>query len=346
MSDPTPGADSAASPTAPDFSAYESAANAADVARVSPPRGAKDADSPSAEPDAQAAGTPAEAAASEAAPPSDPPKKNAKTRGPELDAEIADLREKLRIRAALREELAQAPRPAADAKPAESSTAKPTVAEWQRYRQHPDAPKVEDFGEYEDFVAAQAVFVADRRFEERQARERADAESRGRLSETQQHITGFHNRLKAAREKDPAFDSKIDPGLLEVVPAFALRPGEALGPANVLLQECVKSEAAPDLLAYFSTQEGQAAWQRVCSAPTPAEMLKRFGRIEARFLSDGAPAAPAAAIPVSSAPPPPTTLGTRPPSAPDRAGAAVKAGDFSAYEAAQNAADLARLRGR
>jgi hypothetical protein len=166
------------------------------------------------------------------------------------------------------------------------------------------------------------------------------------MTETQETITGFHDRLKAAREKDPEFDTKIDPGLLEIVPAFALRPGESLGPANVLLQECVKSEAAPDLLAYFSTQEGQAAWQRVVTAPTPAEMLKRFGRIEARFLSDGSPAAPAAAIPVSSAPPPPTTLGKRPPSAPDRAGAAVSAGDFSAYEAAQNAADLARLRGR
>jgi hypothetical protein len=141
MSDPTLGAASADSPTAPDFSAFESAANAADLARVSPPRGA-DAGSPPAEPDDQAAGTPAQpVAASEAAPSSDKPKKNAQTRSAELESEITDLREKLRLRAALREELAQTARPA-DAKPADSSPAKPTAAEWQRLRQHPDAPKL------------------------------------------------------------------------------------------------------------------------------------------------------------------------------------------------------------
>jgi hypothetical protein len=332
MDTPDSGASPAASPTAPDFLAFSAAADAADLGHA-PDSGAPSDASPASEPAAQAAPD-----AGVKAP--DKPAKNAKTRTEQLDTEITDLREKLRIRAALREELQQTAHPADD--PPASEPAQPTRAEWQRYRQHPDAPKVEDFDAYEDFVAAQSVFVADQRFEERQRAHAADQRSRERLTETEQTISTFRERAQAARDADPEFDQKVDPGLMELVPAFALRPHEPVRPANVLMQECVKSDAAPALLLHFSTPEGQKDWQRIAAAATPAEMLKAFGRVEARFLSDGPPAAArAAASLVSSAPEPPTTLGRRPPASPDRAGAAIKAGDFGAYQAAADAADLA-----
>lgn len=329
MDTPDSGAQPAASPTAPDFLAFSAAADAADLGHA--PESA-------AQPDAPAPSEPAAQATPDAGVKPIKPK-NAK-RIEELDADIEAIRERLRIRHALREELNQKPT-TADAPPA-SEPAQPTKAEWQRYRQHPDAPKVEDFDAYEDFVAAQSVFVADQRFEERQRAHAADQRSRERLTETEQTISTFRERAKAARDADPDFDQKVDPGLMELVPAFALRPNEPVRPANVLMQECVKSEAAPALLVHFSTPEGQKDWQRIAAASTPAEMLKAFGRVEARFLSDGpSAAARAAASSVSSAPEPPTTLGRRPPASPDRAAAAIKAGDYGAYQAAADAADLA-----
>lgn len=331
MDTPDSGAQPAASPTAPDFLAFSAAADAADLGHV-PESGAPSDAPPASEPAAQAA-------PDAGVKPTDKPK-NAKARTEQLDTEITDLREKLRIRAALRDELAQTAKPA-DAPPA-SEPAQPTKAEWQRYRQHPDAPKVEDFDAYEDFVAAQSVFVVDKVMEARAQSQAEETRSRERMSETERTISTFKERAEAARQADPDFDQKVDPGLMELVPAFALRPNEPVRPANVLMQECVKSEAAPALLVHFSTPEGQKDWQRIAAASTPAELLKAFGRVEARFLSDGPPAAARAAAPtVSSAPEPPTTLGRRPLSSPDRAEAAIKAGDFGAYQAAADAADLA-----
>lgn len=339
---PATGAEQTDSPTVPDFSTYEAEANARDLGRAAPDRPAADAPPPSGSEGAATAAKPD--AGSDPASQTEKPKKNLQSRHAELDDEIGDLRRKLDIRRALREELGSQKAPV-DAKPSASSPETPTAAEWQRYRQHPNAPKVEDFDDYEDYTIAAGVFVTEQVFEARERRSQLEAESKARVDETGKTIKGFAERLAKAKEADPDLESKIDAGLMGIVPAFALRADEPVGPANVLLQECVTSEAAPALLLHFSTPEGHAEWRRIIGQPTPAAMLKAFGRTEARFLSDGSssPAA-TAAKPVTSAPAPPTMLGTRPPSSPDRARQAVNAGDFRAYEAEQNARDLARRR--
>lgn len=338
---PATGSEQAAPPTAPDYTAYEAEANARDLGRAAPERPAADP----APPGEQGAATAASAdAGSDPASPTEKPKRNLQTRRVEVSDEIAQLQRDLEIRRALREELAALKAPT-DAKPSASSPETPTAAEWQRYRQHPNAPKPEDFDTYEDFTTAQAVFVTERVFEARDRRAQLEAASKARTDETGQTIHGFKERIAKAREADPDFESKVDPGLMAIVPAFALRADEPVTPANVLLQECVTSEAAPALLLHFSTPEGHAEWSRIVNQPTPAAMLKAFGRAEARFLSDGSSSSAAsAAKPVTSAPAPPTMLGARPPSSPDRARQAVSAGDFRAYEAEANARDLARRR--
>jgi len=126
-----------------------------------------------------------------------------------------------------------------------------------------------------------------------------------------------------------------------------MRQGEEMRPANVLLQAVVESDAAAPLLLHFSTPAGQQDWSNIAAAPTPAAMLRAFGRIEARFLSDGsqAPAPKPAAKPITSAPEPPTALGRRA-SSPDVAASALAKGDFAGYRAAADAADLAKFRGQ
>lgn len=337
---PGPGDSPAASPPAPDFTAYAREADSRDLGRSTSP-GAP-ADSPSAQPDGQVVSTETSpAAASEPAKPTDDKKPhNLQTRLTQLDAENAQLQERLKLRKALREELRTLERPE-PARPASDPAAPPPQKTWERYKHLPGAPKVDDFDAYEDYLDARAEFIADQRHADRTQREQLDTSSRARMDATEKTIQGFHERLAQARTADPAYDSKIHAGLLDIPPAFTLPPQEVRA-ANVLVQEIVGSDASSALLVHFSTPEGQQEWAALMQAPTPAAMVRHFGRIEQRFLSSGpsSSAAPAAKT-VTSAPAPPTTLGTKPPASADRLGAAVTAGDFLAYQAAADAADLA-----
>lgn len=336
---PGTGATSAESPTAPSFSDYEQAANAADLGS-SPPSTARADSSPAPSGDQSASTDASTQAASETAPPADKPRPNLTTRKQQVDAEVAELKEQIRVAKALREELAFHRQPTDDKRAASSPAPAPTEADHARYQKHPAAPKVEDFDSYEEWSTANAVFVAKQMFEDREKSARLDAESRERVGSVQQTITGFSEKLAAARASDPEFDEKIDPGLFQLTPAFALAPGVAPRAANVLIQACVESDVSVPLLKHFSTPAGQQEWAGLAAAPTPAAMLRAFGRIEARFSSDG-PTAAQPAKPFSSAPAPPTTLGSKPPQSPDRAAAAIRTGDFRAYQAAADAADLA-----
>lgn len=336
-------ADSPTAP-APDYASFEREADARDLGRVSPPAASVEpAASPTATPAEQAASTEAlPSAASEPAKPADKAPRNLQTRHRQVDADLADLKQKLEMRKALRAELDAISAPA-NPKPA-SEPARP--ADWQRYASHPNAPKEEDFANYRDFVIASATFAADRQHEERTTRDRLDAESRARMADTEQAFTGFTDRLKLAREGDAEFDRKVDPGLLPIVPTSALPPGQPIRPQNAIMQAVVESEVGPALLVHFSTPEGREDWTKLTNVPTPAAMLRMFGRIEARI--EGQAVKPAGDPPpvnsVTSAPAPPLVLGTKPPASPDRARAAAEAGDYGAYEAAANARDLAVAR--
>lgn len=331
------------SPTVPDFAAYEAAQNAIDLG-AQPSRDVTPDSSPAPSGTQSTPTGVKDAAASETATPDEqkPPRKNLDTRHQELDGSIEALQRKLEIKRELEKQLGERPTPA---KPTESQPVK-AEPEWKRYAKHPHAPKVEDFDTYEEYVDARSTFIADQRLADRDRHAQLDARSRDRMSETEKQIAGFTERITKAREADPDFETKIAPGLREIVPAFAVKAGEPLRPANVLLQEVVTSEHSAALLLHFSTDEGRAEWNTLIASPHPAAMLKGFGRVEARFESSGQAAAgkTPAAKPVTSAPAPPRTLGNKPPTDPDRAASAVKAGDYRAYEAQADAADLARLR--
>lgn len=333
-----------ASSPGPDFATYEAAQNAADLGHTDT-TDVTPASSPAPSGTQSAPTGATRDAASEPATPDDKkPPRNLDTRHAEVDERIIELKRKLEIKRELETQLGARQPPA---KPATSQPAK-AEPEWKRYATHPHAPKVEDFDKYEDYVDARSVFIADQRLAERETHAKRDADSRERMTETEKTIAGFHARLAKAKEADADFESKIAPGLLTIVPAFALTAGEPVRAANVLLQEVVTSEFSTDLLTYFSTDEGRTKWHELIALPTPAAMVRAFGRVEARFESSGTTAEgeKPPAKPVTSAPAPPRTLGSKPPADPNRAASAVNAGDWSAYAAAADAADLARLRGR
>lgn len=235
--------------------------------------------------------------------------------------------------------------PQTDAKAGSSPAAAETPkAEYERFLAMPDAPKEETFDSYAKFSAALGLFIADKRFEERSAQAQAAQAEHGRAQVFQQTVQGARDRVTTYAEAHPDFSEQVDPRLLEIKPLSLLGPTDRIGPHHVLTEQILRSEATAELLLHFSTPDGQKDWQRLCQLP-PEDLLRAFGRIEAKYEAAPPPAADAPAPKtLSSAPPPPRQMGSRPQEPIDPSQAALKRRDFTAFAAAENAADLARLR--
>lgn len=293
------------------------------------------AESSPATPD-QAAST--DASSSPASEPGKPAKGlKLKARSAEIEAENQALQEKLRLRALLREELARTDRPT-DA-PRDSSPAPDRAPEWKRYVDMPDAPQEDAFDNYRDFTAAMGTFIADKRYEERESRQRIQQQHSQHAEKVHQTIESAQARIQAYQQTDPDFATKVHPALLELRPVSSLGSDERIGPENVLAEEVLKSEVQPHLMLHFSTPEGQAEWGRMLRL-APSDLLRAFGRIEARFESQ----APASTKTITSAPAPAMTLGRKPAAPANDVESAVANGDFAAYSARMNARDVAAHR--
>ena len=205
----------------------------------------------------------------------------------------------------------------------------------------PGAPKEDDFASYGEFTAAQALFIADQRWTEHQTRAREEGQQRQHEQSVQRMADEATSRIQKHVETHPDFESKVDPRLLSVAPVSLLKPGAKIGPHNVLAEEIAKSPVTPQLLEHFSTDEGRKDWGRLCALP-PTDLLRAFGRLEARMESGSASAA-APTKPMSSAPAPATVLGTRPADTADSIEKAVREKDYPRFEREANKAALANL---
>lgn len=263
-----------------------------------------------------------------------------------MDAEIAELNKKLELRRSLREELASLDvKPKQDAKP-DSSPAAEQLSDWERYKRHPEAPKLEDFDKpgrsYDDWMAAMSVFVADQRLGERESRQREAYSTQARRAEHARIATTAREQWNRAKAADPEFDSKVDHRLLDITPAFLLPPGQPVQPVNALSAELVRSEVFPELWLHFSTDEGRQEWTRLrqLGDRDPLAMLRGFGRLEGRFARAEAASTPTLSpSTVSHAPAPVPTVGRRASTPADPIKAALAAGDYQTYERLANAAD-------
>jgi hypothetical protein len=287
-------------------------------------------------------------AASEPAPPADKPKKNLQTRTEQLDQEIEGLKQRLAIRRELHKELDALDRQT-QTLPAASSPATPTSkADRQRYLTHPNAPKQDQYSTYEEWVEDFSVFVADQRLAEREQVQQRTAKTQEFERQVQDIASGFSKRLGEYETTKPDFIHSVAPQLMDIMPAFdCIRHGKPVGPHNALAEEIMKSDVPGQLLEHFSTPEGAKEWQQLFQTGLKdgAEMLRRFGRIEARFEKRDEPAAaPPPAKTVTSAPTPPVVLGRKPAAAADPVRDAVSTGNFAVFRREQDARDLASRR--
>lgn len=221
-----------------------------------------------------------------------------------IDQITAKHREAERERDALRAELAaeraaRAPK-TGNIQPVGPVAAKPSAAaEWKKYRQMPDAPKLADFDDMEDYTAAVGVFVADQRADERDARRYQETQQQQADHENRQSANAWSGRLAKARAADPDFDAKVGdfPASLPMKHYIAVTSGDM----------------GPDLLLYLGSHHDDA--QRIATLD-PADAIREMARIEVRL--EAAPRGPArTASPPSQAKPPIKPLGTTPLTASD-----------------------------
>ena len=144
-------------------------------------------------------------------------------------------------------------------------------------------PNPADFELYEDYVEALTDWKTDEKLRHRdfQAAQHAQAQQQVMA----QHVTAvtFAQRIAEAEKADPEIMSRVDPKLMEVRPVTALDPDEPASPANVLAEEVLRSDMAPQLLEHFSSNPKD--WQRIASAAMSAGDVRAWPRIVSRAIA-------------------------------------------------------------
>lgn len=288
-------------------------------APASPSPSSTPADSTPAEPAAQAAST--DASSSPDSEPGKPGKKaTAADRVQELLIERHQLREEnARLKAASQPQAAPQP---PDATQAASS---------------PAAADTDDFPDF-DTWSAQAEnegksYDAYTRAVIRHDRAQAQIQEQ-RAAEVRTKVATFNSRYEAAKAADPTFIPSLSADVLALQPVDVLPPGAPVSPLNVVAQEIIESEYAPQLLRHFSAHPEQLDALRTAA---PATIFRTLARLESDLRLAGAPSAVSpSAPPITKAPDPPTTLGSRPAAPVNEAEAAVARDDVAAYMAARN----------
>lgn len=262
---------------------------------------------------------------------------------------IARLKDDLALAEKLEAQLTTKTTPKQDATQ-ESSTPAATglsTAEYKRYLQMPDAPKLGDFAEIEEHTAAMALFigekVAESTFDRKFGELSKEATARdARMRDVNDRVSKADADYKAYLERTPDADTKINPLLVEIVPASLLPNPADAKPHNVLADHVMESGCPGELHEYFSTPEGTTHWQSLLTlaAVNPRAVAFAFGKLSARFDTRAAVKAATPPKTVSTAPEPVETLGKRPAAPTDDADAALAAGDFEAYARIQNTRDF------
>ena len=235
-----------------------------------------------------------------------------------------------------------------------AETAKQRVA---RLLALPDAPKVEEFDSYPEYTAAQTLFLNGELAREQTA---IQDQRQAQQAQHQRLITRdqtFRARLTEAKTADPAFVEHLSDEAKNLGGiAHAQRSGVAPGPVHIIGELLYDSPQAVPFLRAISADP--ALLQQLVALP-PAiaalppqwrtkahidHLVTEFHRLEGRLAYEAAQAPPdhgdradpAPTNLVSSAPPPPPTLGKAGHST-DPTRSALARGDFEAFDRAEMA---------
>lgn len=293
-------------------------------------------DSSPSEPDAPAVEIAAKTPADSEPAPSSKKRGNAATRNAELDTEIKDLQDKLKLRAQLREELgrtapvtpssagdkkADSP-PATEGRPPAELLTRPDVTK-------PPMDEAEFFTAYPNATLGQFT-----RYQSRydQLEYQANQSRTATLETGRQKYLGHYTK---AEESDPEIRAKLPQAFIDANPV--IRQGS--GPLDFVAREIQDSERGAEMLQHLADHPKE--FDRLSALPDAAAVIREMARLEARVSpSTSTPPTPTKGI--SSAPAPTTSLGRRNAAPADASLAAVSDGDVRRYMDEQNRKDLAR----
>jgi hypothetical protein len=294
------------------------------------------AESSPAQPVEQAAST--EVTDPPASEPGTPQPKNAETRIKELLAKerAAIARAEAAERKAADLEARQQPRDVPKAAPSPAPATAPFPPYDTYLAEHPESS-------YEDYLDARADFRAEQRFTALEAEKAQTHEREARSQSMQARDESFRVRIADAVKADPDFFNSLSDDVKTLKPFDAIRDANGRWTAqptgmHAIAEELLSSEVAPQLMRHFSDHPEDLT--RIAGL-MPAQLLKEMGKLEAR-LSTAKPITPPKTV--TDAPPPPTTLGTKPGAPANAADAAVASGDQAAYKAARLRDRTANLR--
>lgn len=297
---------------------------------------ASDADSESSPADSTPA-APAEQAVStetlsEAAPePATPSKKrNADTRIKELladrqarDARIAALEQELTSsRSAPQQQTRQA-----DPSPAAGEPYPDFDTTWEQA--HPGQS-------YTDWDNGRVAHVALQVVEQREAAQHQRQTADRQTQQRDDRAKTFHERYTAAVAADATWADRISPEVRALRPVDALGPDESLTAGNVIAQEIIESPNAASLMLYLSEHPDELA---ALHTLPQAGILRRLGRLDAQLETPTAPGPRPKTV--STAPAPPSLLGSRPAVPADDLAAAIRDQDTGRYIRIKNAREMA-----
>jgi hypothetical protein len=200
---------------------------------------------------------------------------------------------------------------------APSITYPPDLATWDAYlAAHPEA-------QYEEYTDARGDFRAEARARQAESHEQDSRTA----TERQTRLTAFGAKLQAAKAADPQFDTRISPAVANLRPLDVLGPDEVPTAMNALAQEIVLAADPIALMRHLSDHPEEL--QRIGALPNSRELLRAMATLEASLTPPAVPLPK----PVTSAPPPPTTLGSKPVEPADELEAAVASNDVGRFRA-------------
>lgn len=212
--------------------------------------------------------------------------------------------------------------------------AKPLLKDAEFFAAHPDA----EYSDYAQYVTRHTAAV-DR------AAEHSRSQMTQGLAAQQARMDGFNAKLTASAAADPEFGKKLSPDVAALVPIAWMKPDAPFTVDNAIAEEIIEAgDHAPDLMLHLSQHPDDL--RKLRATENPRQLSAAIGRFVGRLEREAAADAEPETKHVSDAPDPATTLGKRPGVAADPIAGAVKAQDFTRYQAEKRARLLAQRSGK
>lgn len=204
-----------------------------------------------------------------------------------------------------------------------------------------DRPKPDQFENYEEYVEALTEHKMEQRIKRLSAEASEYQKQQAQVNQIAERVDGFLQKVS----KTPDVIERVDPRLAAFEPSFTLPPGTPMGPSNVIADEIISSEIAPELLMYLTEHEDEV--RRILSLPDARSISRAMAQLEFRLKPSPGVAHTSqtgSVETVSFAKPPVRPLSTT--SAPTSDEELSEDADFDTYARVMNARDARRRRGR